>query len=88
MKELLGLDDESTKMDENQYRVMIDSLLYVTTSMLDIMSSVCICAIFEQEPKEAHLIAVKHIFRYFIGTFNLVLLFKRRESFILKFLWC
>ena len=31
--------------------------------------------------REVHLTTIKHIFRYPIGTFNLGLLFKRRESF-------
>ena len=64
-----------------QYRVMIGLLLYLTASRPDIMFSVCLCARFQKEAREVHLIAVKCIFRYLIGTSNLDLLFKRRESF-------
>ena len=41
------------------FRSMIDSLLYLTASRSDIMFSVCMCARFQANPKEAHLIAVK-----------------------------
>ena len=68
---VLGLDDESKKMEEKTYKGMIRSLLYLTTSRPDIMFSVCLCAKFQKKPREVHLSAVKHIFRYLIGTLNL-----------------
>jgi hypothetical protein len=39
------------------------------------MLSVCICARFQSDPKECHLVAVKHILRYlirvpYIGLWN------------------
>ena len=77
----LGLNEESTKVDGTQYRAMIGSLQYLTTFRPDITFKVCLCAIFWKEPREVHLIAVKCIFRYLIGTPNLGHLFKRRESF-------
>jgi len=79
----LGLDEESTKVDGTQYRAMIGSLLYLTTSRPDIMYNICLCARFQKELREVHLTIVKRIFRYLTGTSNLGLLFKRRESFIL-----
>jgi len=45
------------------------------------MFSVCLCARFQQEPSEVHLVVVKCIFRYLIGTLNLGIWFKRREDF-------
>ena len=69
-----------TKLDKNKkenvvnqklYRGMIGSLLYLTTSRPDIMFFVCLCARFQACPKESHLIALKHIFRYLFGTRNL-----------------
>jgi len=77
----LELDKESKKVDRTQYRAMIGSLLYLTTSRPDIMFNVCLCARIQKEPREVHLTTIKRIFRYLIGTFNLGLLFKRRESF-------
>ena len=38
---------------------MIGGLLYLTAFRPDIMFSVCMCARFQANPKEAHLIAVK-----------------------------
>ena len=72
---------ESTKADETQYKAMIGPLLYLTMSKPNIMFSVSLCVRFQKEPREVHLIPVKHIFRYLIGTHNLGLMFKRRESF-------
>ena len=47
---------------------MIGSLLYLTASRPDIMVSTFLCARFQANPKESHLIAVKHIFKYLKGT--------------------
>ena len=58
----LGLDEESTKEDGTQYRAMIGSLLYLTSSRLDIMFSVCLCVRFQQESREVHLTTIKCIF--------------------------
>ena len=43
---------------------MIKSLLYLTTSRPDIMQSVCVCARYQANPKESHLIEVKRILKY------------------------
>lgn len=40
-------------------------------SRLDIMVSVCLCARYQSSPKEFHLKAVRHIFRYLKGTTDL-----------------
>jgi hypothetical protein len=47
---------------------MIDSLFYLSTSIPDIIFSVCICARFQSAPKECHLRAVKRIIRYLVIT--------------------
>ena len=39
----LDLDEKGKSVDESKYRGMIGYLLYLTTSQLDIMLSVCIC---------------------------------------------
>jgi len=57
----LGLDEESRKVDGTQYRAMIGSLLYFTTSKPNIMFNVYLCARFQQEPRDVHLTVVKHI---------------------------
>jgi hypothetical protein len=47
---------------------MIGSLLYLCASRPDIMLSVCMCARFQSDPKECHLVAVKRILRYLVAT--------------------
>ena len=47
---------------------MIGSLFYLCASRPDIMLPVCICAIFQSEPKECHLVVVKRILRYLVHT--------------------
>ena len=56
---------------------MISSLLYLTTSRLDIMFSVCLCARFQSNPKESHLSVVKKKFRYLSNIVNLGLWFSK-----------
>ena len=77
----LRLDDKDKKVDEKVYRGMIGSLLYLTASRPDIMFSVCLCACFQSDPRESHLIAVKRIFRYLKGTTNLGLVFKKSHEY-------
>ena len=57
----LDKDEKGKEVDIKKYQGMIDSLLYLTTSRLDIMFSVCLCAIFQSCPKESHLLAIKKI---------------------------
>ena len=47
---------------------MIGSLLYITTSRPDAMQAVRLVARFQENPKEAHVLAIKRIFRYLKGT--------------------
>ena len=46
-------------VDQKAYRSMIGSLLYLCASRPDIMLSVCMCARYQSNPKECHLVAVK-----------------------------
>jgi hypothetical protein len=64
----LRKDDDSKSTDQRQYRSMIGSLLYVTTSRPDVMQAVGQVARFQAAPKESHVLAVKRIFRYLKGT--------------------
>ncbi|GJR69362.1 hypothetical protein Tco_0015427 [Tanacetum coccineum] len=69
-------DEECESVDSTKYRGMIGSLLYLTASRPDIMFSVCLCARFH----EAHLEAVKRIFRYIKGTTHLGLWYPKGTS--------
>ena len=43
---------------------MIGSLLYLTTSRADISYSVGVCARYQANPKESHMIILKRIIKY------------------------
>jgi hypothetical protein len=64
----LSKDDDSKSTDQRQYRSMIGSLLYVTTSKPYVMQVVGQVAQFQETPKESHVLAVKMIFKYLKGT--------------------
>jgi hypothetical protein len=64
----LDLNKGGKSVDQKAYRSMIGSLLYLCASRLDIMLSVCMCARFQSDPKECHLVAVKRILRYLVST--------------------
>jgi hypothetical protein len=53
---------------EETFAPMIGSLLYLCASRPDIMLSVCMCARFQSDPKECHLVVVKRILRYLVAT--------------------
>ncbi|CAL2227894.1 unnamed protein product [Prunus armeniaca] len=61
-------DLHGKSVDQTLYRSMIESLLYLTASRLDISYSVGVCARFQSDPKESHLFIVKRIIKYVSGT--------------------
>ncbi|GJT53099.1 hypothetical protein Tco_0988153 [Tanacetum coccineum] len=63
---------------------MIGSLMYLTASRPDIQFSTCLCARYQANPKESHLIAVKRIFWYLKGTPSLGLWYLKCSGFDLK----
>ena len=73
--------DTGASVDITNYRGMIGSLLYLTASRPDIMFSTCLCARFQADPKESHLIAVKRIFRYLKGTPGLGIWYPKNTGF-------
>ena len=54
--------------DSFLYRSMIGSLLYCIASRPDISYSVGVCARYQANPKETHIIALKRIIKYFKTT--------------------
>jgi hypothetical protein len=74
MKTLMGIDGHldlnkgGKSVDQKAYRSTIESLLYLCASRPDIMLNVCMCARFQYDPKECHLVAVKQILRYLVST--------------------
>jgi hypothetical protein len=64
----MDLDKGGKSVDQKAYRSMIGSLLCLCASRPDIMLSVCMCARFQSDPKESHLVVVKRILRYLVHT--------------------
>ena len=54
--------DTGSLVEITNYRGMVGSLLYLTASRPDIMFATCLCARFQADPREPHLVAVKRIF--------------------------
>ena len=77
----LDQDDPCKNVDITSYRGMIGSLLYLTASRPYIMFSTCLCARFQANPKESHLIDVKRIFKYLKGTPNLGIWYPKGTCF-------
>ncbi|XP_074352748.1 uncharacterized protein LOC141691896 [Apium graveolens] len=77
----LDQDESGKKVDITHYKGMIGSLLYLTASRPDIMFATCLCARFQADTKESHLIAVKRIFRYLKGTPNLGIWYPKDTGF-------
>ncbi|GJS10431.1 hypothetical protein Tco_0367227 [Tanacetum coccineum] len=68
-------------MDVHMYRLMIGSLMYLTSSRPDIMFAVCACVRYQVNPKVSHLHAVKRIFRYLKGQLKLGLWYPKDSPF-------
>jgi hypothetical protein len=77
----LDLNEKGKAVDTKVYHSMIGSLLYLCASRPDIILSVCMCSIFQANPKECHLMAVKRILRYLVHTPNLGLWYPKGSKF-------
>jgi hypothetical protein len=63
----VDLNKGGKSVDQKAYGSMIGSLLYLCASRPDIMLSVCMCARYQSDPKECHLVVVKRILRYLVA---------------------
>jgi len=56
MSTMMALDEdkEGEAMDQKEYRSMIGSLLYLTTTRPDIQFVVCLCVHFQSSPRTSH----------------------------------
>jgi hypothetical protein len=79
----LDADEEGEHMEQKEYRCMIGSLLYLTTTRSDIQFSVCLCTCFQASPRTSHRQAIKHIFRYLRHTPNFGLWYSASSSLVL-----
>nr|GEW20863.1 putative ribonuclease H-like domain-containing protein [Tanacetum cinerariifolium] len=74
-------DPNGEDVHVHTYRSMIGSLMYLTSSRLEIMFAVCACARFQVTPKASHLHAVKRNFRYLKGKLDLGLWYPKDSPF-------
>jgi hypothetical protein len=77
----LDLNEDGQAVDQKVYRSMIGSLLYLCASRPDIMFIMCMCARFQANSKECHLMAVKRILRYLVYTPYLGLWYPKGSTF-------
>jgi hypothetical protein len=64
----LGPDEDGEVVDQREYRSMISSLPYLTTTRPNIQFVVGLCARFQPFPRSSHRMAVQRIFRYLKRT--------------------
>ena len=66
----LSKDENIPSVDPTLYRSMIGSFLHLTARDPDICYSVGVCARYQANPKESHLVAIKRIICYVNGTID------------------
>nr|GEZ76199.1 hypothetical protein [Tanacetum cinerariifolium] len=74
-------DPDGEYVNVHTYKLMICSLMYLTSLRPDIKFAVCACARFQVTPKASHLHAVKRIFRYQKGKPHLGLWYPKDSPF-------
>jgi hypothetical protein len=53
-----GPDKDGKTVDQREYRSMIGTLLYLTTTWLDIPFAVCLCARFQASPRSLRVVGL------------------------------
>nr|GFC51631.1 uncharacterized mitochondrial protein AtMg00810-like [Tanacetum cinerariifolium]GFC54621.1 uncharacterized mitochondrial protein AtMg00810-like [Tanacetum cinerariifolium] len=81
IKDKLDLDQNGTPVDATKYHSMIGALMYLTSSIPDIVHATCLCARYQAKPTEKHLKEVKRIFCYLQGTINTSLWYTKDFGF-------
>ena len=66
----LTVDFLGKSVDSSLYKSMIGSLLYLTASKPDISYSMRVCAKYQANPKESHMIVLKRIIKHVKSTTN------------------
>ncbi|GJU34580.1 uncharacterized mitochondrial protein-like protein [Tanacetum coccineum] len=74
-------DEDGEEVDVHMYRLMIGSLMYLTSLRPDIMFAVCACTRYQVNPKVSHLYVVKRIFKYLKGQPKLGLWYPKDSPF-------
>jgi hypothetical protein len=78
------VDTSSELIDATLYRQIIGSLMYLTNTRPDICFAVNTLSQFLVEPRCVHLVAAKHVMRYFKGTIDYGLSYDGDHNFTLS----
>ncbi|GJT25266.1 hypothetical protein Tco_0895203 [Tanacetum coccineum] len=81
----LGIGLVGKPVNETSYRGMIGSLMYLTTTRPDIQFYTVLCAIYQSNPKESHLIVMKRI-RIQTQTILVVIWIEKAPQVLVKYL--
>ncbi|GJW17218.1 retrovirus-related pol polyprotein from transposon TNT 1-94 [Tanacetum coccineum] len=81
-KNKLDEDLQGTPIDATLYRDMIGSLVYLTSSRLDLIYAVCLCAQYQAKPTEKHLHAMRSQLTDYGFKFNKIPLYCDNKSTI------
>jgi hypothetical protein len=76
----LSKKDEGPIVDSTLYKILVGSLLYLTTTRPDIMYAASLVSRFMESPKDSHWKMVKRILRYVAGTLNFLLWYTKSYS--------
>jgi hypothetical protein len=77
---VLNPDENGDAVDQREYRSMIDSLLYLTVTRLDIQFTMCMCARFQASSHSSHQQVVQWIFRYLKYTLTFEILYSTSST--------
>ncbi|GJT74511.1 retrovirus-related pol polyprotein from transposon TNT 1-94 [Tanacetum coccineum] len=77
----LDADLSGTPVNQTKYRSMVGALMYLATSIPDIVHATCYCDRYQAKPTEKHLTAVKRIFQYLKDTINMGLWYPKDTEF-------
>ncbi|GJR57303.1 retrovirus-related pol polyprotein from transposon TNT 1-94 [Tanacetum coccineum] len=70
-------DPQGISVDPTHYRIMVGSIMYLTSNRPDLVFVVCMCARYQAKPTEKHLTAAKRVFRYLKRTINMGLWYQK-----------
>ncbi|GKV48447.1 hypothetical protein SLEP1_g55260 [Rubroshorea leprosula] len=72
----LSKDDDSLKCNASFYKSLIESLLYLTTTRLDLMFAASLLSRYMTSPSQTHFSAAKRALRYVNGTVDYGIMYK------------
>lgn len=76
----IGRDEAGLKVDSIVYKQMVGSLMYLTTTRSNLMFVVSLNSRFMANPTQLHLVVVKIGMRYFKGTMEYGIWYKKEGN--------